>query len=891
MIPRLSRGAVCLVFSVLAVAALLVSLRPATPKRSFIHQASESPRAVAAKRKAMESFLRASLPFETNLGQTDPAAKFIARGVRYTVFFTRQGVILRLADPQTKNRDNVLGMTLVGAQDARIEGLEPLVSRSHYFHGNSPKAWQADVPHYGKVSYTGAYAGTDLVFYGRQGELEYDVVLGPGANPRDVVLQFSGAEHLRVNRDGDLVLELHGGREILQRRPKIYQQTGRGKTEVAGGYKLLAANRVRFEVGGYDRGKPLVIDPVLSYSSYLGGTGSGNDGASSIALDAAGNAYIGGYTTSIGFPTGTIPPVQANLVGGNDAFVASLSANGSTLRYSTYLGGSSDDVVNGIAVDASGNTYVAGYTNSTDFPATPGSYAHSGAGQSVFVAKLGPTGSNLIYATYLGRGTGAGIAADAAGSAYVVGTAYCCSFPTTAGAYQRSASSNDVFVTKLNASGSALVWSTLLGGNSDEYGTALALDASQNIYVTGYTSSSNFPATGGAYQTANAGNYDGFVSKLNSAGSALLYSTYLGGTNYEYGNSIAIDGLGFAYVAGNTQSTDFPVTGGVYQPSLGGNQDAFIAKMNQTGTALVYSTHLGSFTSVSGIAVDASGNAYAGLSGGNIPVTNGAYNGGCCAGITKLNSTGTALIYSSQLSNSNFLGLALDAAGNIYVAGTGYSGYPVTVGAFQPSAAGSSDAIVTKLNSSGSTLVYSTFLGGNGGDQGLGIALDTAGNAYVTGSAGSLDFPITTEAAKSPTGPYTEVFVTKFNTTGTALAYSTYVGGSGNDVGRAIAVDGAGAAYVAGQTNSNDFPVTLGAPQTILGGDYDAILFKLSATGRLVYSTLMGGSFAEDGRGVAVDAGGNAYIAGNTNSTNFLSTSVMGPSISIPPTRRSLSEK
>jgi len=880
MIPPLSRSRVCLalcIFSLLAAAALLISVRPGASQR-LSASASANPRATAAQRKAMDAFLHAPLPFEANLGQTDAAAKFIARGMRYTVFFTRQSVLLRLADPQVKDRDNILEMKLVGAREAEVRGLEPLASRSHYFHGNSPRAWQSDVPHYRKVSYTGAYRDTDLVFYGRQGELEYDVVLGPGADPRDVVLQFAGAQHLRVNAEGDLVLALSDGREILQRRPKIYQQSGGQKAEVSGGYRILAENRVRFEVGGYDRGKPLVIDPVLTYSSYLGGSSSGYDAASSIALDAAGNTYIAGYTASVGFPTSAIPPIQANRAGGNDAFIASLSADASTLRYSTYLGGTSDDFANGIAVDTSGNTYVTGYTYSSDFPATPGAYAHvqPGGSPSVFVAKLGPTGSNLVYATYLGSGTGAGIVADVTGAAYVVGTAYCCSFPTTAGAYLRVGSGADAFITKLNASGTALVWSTLLGGNSADSGTALALDSSQNVYITGYTFSSNFPVTAGAYQAVLAGNYDAFVAEVNSSGSSLLYSTLLGGSNYEVGNSIAVDSLGFAYVTGYTQSADFPTTAGVYQPSLGGYQDAFVAKVNQTGTGLVYSTHLGSYTNASGIAVDASGNAYIALSYSTIPVTNGAYNGGCCGGITKLNASGTALVYSSQLSAS-FSGIALDVSGNAYVAGSTYSsGYITTPGAFQPSLAGGSDAVMAKLSASGSTLLSSTFLGGNGGDQGFGIALDSGGNAYVTGSAGSLDFPVNTEAAKSLTGPYTQAFVTKFAPDGATLSYSTFVGGSGNDTGRAIAVDATGAVYVAGQTNSSDFPITVGAWQTTIGGGYDAFLFKLSPVGSLVYSTFIGGLSTEDARGVALDAAGNAYVAGNTSSSNFLATSILG---------------
>src|ERR1017187_340706 len=302
MIPRLSCGAVCRILVVLVAAVLLVLIRPVTPKRISTQSPTTQPPAAVAQRqaqaKAKQAFLHSSLPFEANLGQTDPAAKFLARGMGYTVFFTQQSVRLRLADPELKDRDNVIEIKMVGARGSQLQGLQPLASRSHYYHGNSPKAWQADVPHYGKVSYTGAYRDTDLVFYGRQGELEYDVVLGPGADPHDVVLQFSGARQLRVNQDGDLVLVVGNGHEILQHRPKIYQQYGVSRKLIAGGYQLLAGNRVRFEVGSYDRGKPLVIDPLLVYSSYLGGSGSGNDVANGIAVDSAGNTYIAGYTAS-----------------------------------------------------------------------------------------------------------------------------------------------------------------------------------------------------------------------------------------------------------------------------------------------------------------------------------------------------------------------------------------------------------------------------------------------------------------------------------------------------------------------------------------------------------------------------------------------------------------
>jgi hypothetical protein len=884
----MSSRRVCCFAGVLAIAGVLIWLRHSAtkphppPVPDNVRAATVQQK--AAERKAMDRFMHASLPFEANLGQTDPAAKFIARGVRYTVFFTPKSVILRLADPKIKGRDDILEMQLVGARDAEIGGQEPLASRSHYFHGNSPKAWQTDVPHFGKVSYKGVYPNTDLVFYGRQGELEYDVVLGPRVNPHNVVLQFSGATHLSVNKDGDLVLTLPGGHQILQRRPKIYQQAGDHRVEISGGYRILAANRVRFEVGGYDRDQPLVIDPVLTYSSYLGGTSIGNDEATSIALDGSGNAYIAGLTDSVGFPTGSVPPIQSNLAGGTDAFVAKLSADGSTLLYSTYLGGSSNDQANGIAVDGTGKAYIVGATSSADFPTTPGSFAPTQpvGGQSVFVTKLSPTGANLVYSTYVGAGSGAAIAVDPSGFAYLTGVAYCCSFPTTAGTYQTTGTTSEPFITKLNQNGSALQWSTLMGGNSGgDFGTAIALDSSQNVYVAGSAYSSNFPVTAGAYQTILAGDSDVFVAKMNSSGSAPVYATFLGGNSWDYGYGIAVDSMGFAYVTGTTSSPNFPTTGGAYQTGLNGYQDAFAAKLNQTGTSLVYSTFVGSFSYGSAIAIDSSGDAYLAVSG-TVPLTPGAYSSpACCGYVTELNPSGSALIYSSQLGflSYNQAGLAVDDSGNAYLAGfTSYSGYPVTPGAYQQSLAGGNDAIITKLNSSGTALVYSTFLGGEGGDQGLGVALDGSGNAYVTGSAGSLNFPVTTVTAapRAESGPYTQVFVTKFNPSGTGLTYSTFVSGSGNDTGRSIAVGAGGTVYVTGQTNSSDFPVTVGVPQASIGGGYDAFLFKLSAAGHLLYSTFIGGSSTDDGRGVAVDSSGNAYVAGNTSSQNFFTTSTIG---------------
>jgi hypothetical protein len=329
-------------------------------------------------------------------------------------------------------------------------------------------------------------------------------------------------------------------------------------------------------------------------------------------------------------------------------------------------------------------------------------------------------------------------------------------------------------------------------------------------------------------------------------------------------------------VAGYTYSSNLPVTAGAYQTTYSGNEDAFVAKVNPAGTGLVYSTYLGSnYTTASAIALDSSGNAYMTLSGGTVPVTTGAYSSCCGTYLTKLNATGSALVYSARFGN-NLSGVAVDGSGNAYLTGYSYDSSPGTPGAYQTVVAGGTDAVITKLNPVGAALVYSTYLGANGGDQGFGVAVDSAGNAYVTGQAGSLDFPITTEAAKSATGPYTQVFVTKLNSSGSTLAYSTFVGGTGTDAGNAIAVDAGGNAYVTGQTTSNDFPVTQSAAQTTPGGAQDAFLFKLSPAGTLTYSTYIGGSSNDYGTGVAVDSSGNAYVAGSTNSPDFRASGRIG---------------
>jgi beta-propeller repeat-containing protein/HYR domain-containing protein len=440
-----------------------------------------------------------------------------------------------------------------------------------------------------------------------------------------------------------------------------------------------------------------------------------------------------------------------------------------------------------------------------------------------------------------------------------------------------------------------VLFSTYLGGSGFDEGFGIAVDAGGNAYVTGFTGSTNFPTTEGAFDTGFNGSFDDvFVTKLNPAGTALVYSTFLGGNGFDEGYGIAVDTGGNAYVTGLTGSTNFPTTAGAFQTTLGGGVDAFVTKLAPTGAALVYSTYLGGsgFDEARGIAADASGNAYVtGQSNSNdFPTTAGAFQttlGGVDAVVivAKLNPAGAGaadLVYSTYLGGSGFgkgRGIAVDAGGNVYVTGQNFSSdFPTTAGAFQTTFGGSGEAFVAKLNPAGAgaaDLLYSTYLGGSGFDEGFGIAVDTipTPNVYVTGFTSSSDFPTTVGTFDTTLGGEQDAFVTKLNPAGTGtadLVYATYLGGSENDESRGIAVDADGNAYVTGGTFSSDFPVTNSAFDTTLGGFEDAFVTKLNPTGAtLVYATYLGGSDNDESRGIAVDAGGNAYVTGGTFSSDF----------------------
>jgi len=676
------------------------------------------------------------LSFEENQGQTAPEVRYVSHGSGYELFLTPQEAVLALrhdAPPDLSphhraasiralrkargtGQTTAIRMHLEGANpEPQITGMDLLPARINYFIGNDPKKWHTDVPSFGRVRYAGVYPGVDLVFYGNQRRLEYDFVVAPGADPKAITLKVDGARKIRINSGGDLVLNVPGG-EVLLQKPVVYQQVKGERREIACSYAIGSDHRVTFAVADYERSEPLVLDPVLNYSTYLGG--SGDDSGVAIAVDAAGDAFVAGQTRSTDFPPGAhgaVSPSPAANMGAS--FVAELNPAGTQLLYSSYLAGTTGTTSNafeqafGIAVDTSGKIYVTGLTFATDFPTNstiPGfkpATSASNANGTSYIAKLDPALSgnpSLVYSSYIGGTDG----------------------------------------------------TALLGG---DVGQAIAVDSSNPangiVYVAGYTDSTpgsgvqNFPVMNGFQTTLNCTNGNAFLTKIDttkSGGASLLYSTYLGGDSGETGNSIAADGGGNAYVAGNTGSLNFPVAN-AFQPTKGDSNlggDAFVTKLGPGG-AVAYSTYLGGADSdtASGIAVDLAGNAFI---------------------------TGT----------------------------TGSNNFPV-LNPLQPTKGLGYDGFITKLGASGSNLVYSTYLGGNDYDLFRGIAIDQSGNAYVTGSTPSVDFPLMagTLRTKSPL----------FKSSDSAKSWSNDNFGIQSDTVTALALDPNNPATIYAGTNNGPF--------------------------------------------------------------------------------------
>ena len=707
---RLRFGSLGLALLSVTAAGVLLQIGPAQASSKKGRRSTAS----ATKQQALAAYAKLPLAFIANAGQTDARVRYSAQGAGFSVFLTRREAMLSLQRPgkQRRGRGVALALRFVGSnRNVAIRGERPGPGSVNYLLGNDPAEWRTGARTYERVVYRNLWPSVDMVFAGQNGELKYEFLVRAGARVRDIRLAYGGAKRLSLDRQGNLRIDTSLG-VLTDTRPLSYQLVAGKRVPVRSSFALdRRGTGYGFALGrGYDRRYPLVIDPHLAYSTYLGGVSE--DWGSSIAVDAAGSPYVTGYTISSDFPT-TAGAFDTTFNGSGDAFVTKLDASGTALVYSTYLGGSGEDHGNAITLDATGSAYLTGSTSSADFPTTPGAFdtTFNGDGDAL-VMKLDASGAELGYSNYLGASgddRGSGIAVDGVGSAYVTGVTGCpppppdrprtCSdFPTTPGAFDTTLNGYlDAFVTKFDASGAALVYSSYLGGSRNDSGAGIAVDGVGNAYLTGRTGSGNFPTTAGAFSTTINGDSDAFVTKLNASGDALVYSSYLGGRGFggESGYGIALDAAGSAYVTGYTISSDFPTTAGAFDTTFNGFLDAFVTKFDASGAALVYSSYLG----------------------GNDSTGDFGY------------------------------GIAVDGAGSAYVTGyTGSSDFPTTADAFDTTLDGPDDAFVTKLDASGAGLVYSSYLGGSDGDYGYGIALDAAGSAYVTGYTISSDFPTTAGA-------------------------------------------------------------------------------------------------------------------------------------------------
>lgn len=678
---------------------------------ALLIQKSPEPGASGARNRA-----RIPLAIEANRGQADPAARYLARSGGRSSYFTAAGLVL----------DCGVRIRFQGGKLGEPEALEPLGSTSNYLIGRDSRKWVTGVPHYGRVRYRNVYPGIDVIYYPAGSSLEYDLVLGPGANPADIRLEFEGARDLRIESGGELVVSGPRG-ELRQHLPNVYQSRNGRRSPVRCRQARVGPSTVGFQVEEYDAATALTIDPVLSWSTLLGGGPSGDiagqEGAIGVGLDRSGNVYVAGTTSSPNFPT--VTPIQSApgkvYLSVADIFVAKLSPDGSRLIYSTYVGGSFIDTPHAMAVDSEGSVYVAGDSESDDFPVAAAYQSASRGGvyplcsprpcgiQDAILFRLTPSGTAFVYSTYLGGSYEgyefvSGLAIDADGNAYVTGTTSSRDFPVTRyNAYQKDlAGGQDAFVAKFSATGQSLMFATLLGGKGTDYGTGIALDSQGNVIVTGYTNSSDISASPEALQKTTSGtDYDGFVAKLGPGGNVRTWFTFLGGSASDNTRTVQVDASDNIYVTGSTSSSNFPTTAGAFQASAQNRTAGFVSKINPAGSSLLYSTNLaatGSFTTVtpSGLRVDSQGRAYVvgTASSTSFPLTADAFQPGPI-GTTSystpffsiLKPAGDGLEYSTLLDASGFTqisGLAIDASRNIYLVGyTAGVDFPTTAGAYQ----------------------------------------------------------------------------------------------------------------------------------------------------------------------------------------------------------------
>jgi len=697
--------------------------------------------AAARHSRLLAQYASVPLQFE-QLAANDGETTFVAHATGYAVAVSRLGATLAFGDA---SRIDIHFVDV--SDDAKVKGVGDQPTRIHRLRAGDALA--VDVPAFQRVDIANLQPGLDVAFHGRGRELEYDVVVAPGADPSRFAFRVRGSDSVALADGGGLTIGTGAG-TLTVKAPVAYQDIDGAQRFVASAFDMDDEHVVRIRIGDYDATRRLVIDPVVSYATYVGG--SSFEQATAIAVDAAGNAYVAGYTQSTDFPLVNAYDRSLGRKGDVDVFVSKLNAAGTGLVWSTYIGGASMDRAVGIAVDASGSAYITGLTSGADFPTTTTAWQKGVTGGGGFVAKLAPAGNALVYSTYVAASNPSAIAVDFAGNAYVTGSATK-SFVTTPGALQTtttSVSSSTAFLLKMNAAGSAPVFATFLGGSGSEDGTSLALDSGGNPYVGGWTTSADFPVRN-AYQATKHGAKDGFVAKIAGDGSRIVYATLLGGSLDDAVNAIAVDRAGSAYVAGETYSADFPVLSGfqmqkagrlLINSSLG---SAFVAKVGPTGSTLVYASFLGGEVcqapcqsvfgvpqipgdAAYGIAVDSTGHAFVTgyASSWTFPLIDSTTFGKQednqnSAFAAKVSASGTSLLWSTFVRTGYDLGatstrfpagaatgVAVDATDAAFVTGLANdsSAFAATPGAFQQSSV-DAGAIVVKFRAA-ATITLST---------------------------------------------------------------------------------------------------------------------------------------------------------------------------------------
>ena len=648
----------------------------------------------AERARVLDAYGKLPIAFVENQGQTDAGVAYYLHARGHSVYFSASGHALRLTQGHGEQaRAHVVKVDLVDAKAGTIQGGNRTAGSVSYFRG-ARSEWLSALPMFSTIRYREPWPGIALDYRSAGGKLESVYTVAPHADPARIQLRYSGHQSLRIDAVGNLVYDTSVG-PVQESAPVVYQEIDGERIMVSASYALRDANTVAFEVASYDREHALVIDPTLTYSGFIGGIG--DDEGFDVDIDSAGNAYVVGYSSSTEttFPVLVGPDLTHN-AGSTDAFIAKVSADGTALVYAGYIGGNGQDIARGVAVDAAGNAYIAGYCTSAQwsFPVLVGpGLSHSGGSFDAWVAKVNPEGTALLYAGYIG-GSGSDLAfaidVDADGNAYVAGNtdSPSATFPEVVGPDLGSNGGQDGFVAKVSADGATLVYAGFIGGSGLDRANAIAVDGQGFAYVTGPTASTEatFPELVGPDLTHN-GLDDAYVAKISADGSALIYAGYIGGSGNDRGNGIAVDSLGNAYVTGSAASTEatFPVLEGPDLTHNGGGDDAFITKIGADGSTLIYSGYIGGSSGDSGNAV------------------------------------------------------AVNAAGAAYVAGSTFStqaSFPVLEGP-DLTHNGATDIFVAKVNVAGTALNYAGYIGGNGGDPGRGIAVDNDGNAFVTGTAAS----------------------------------------------------------------------------------------------------------------------------------------------------------